>query len=700
MTLLLLNSYNNLSLTQRDEEARENITQKCVVSIHFFFSQNPILMKRLPLILLLASHLFVSGVFSTSILTIENKCSNTIWPVIFSWRSQVSTTGFTLKTGEARAIEAPSSWYGLISARTLCSNDSTGNFSCFTGDCESGEIECPGAYSWSPVTYILFRIDDGGINSYIISLEYGYNLPLTVVPSSPACSSSGCMVDLNKTCPNDLKKFSKGDLVACNSACRESKSHENCCTNYFNSKQTCKPTQYVQNFDRACPFAYSYPYNGNNSTFTCTNSTDYMITFCPSSIPNTTRSSMAPLPEPKHNSLQKLKPILGGSATLAVLIILVVIAAVVRAKNAKRKNELNDENIEAVVMLKRYSFEKVKKMTNSFDHVIGQGGFGTVYKGKLPDASGRDIALKILKESKGNGEEFINELVSMSRASHVNIVSLFGFCYKGSQRAIIYEFMPNGSLDKFISENMSTKIDWKTLYNIAVGVARGLEYLHNSCVSKIVHFDIKPQNILIDEDFCPKISDFGLAKLCKKKESIISMLDARGTVGYIAPEMFSKNYGGVSHKSDVYSYGMVVLEMIGATKREEVKTSTTNKSSKYFPDWVYEDLERKETMRLLEDHRIEEEEEKIVKKMTLVGLWCIQTNPLDRPPMRKVVEMLEGSLEALQVPPKPLLNLHVVTDWETAEDNQGTSTLSTQSLLNRKTLSNRHYTLSVSKEVA
>jgi serine/threonine protein kinase len=346
-------------------------------------------------------------------------------------------------------------------------------------------------------------------------------------------------------------------------------------------------------------------------------------------------------------------------------------------------------------MLKRYSFEKVKKMTNSFDHVIGKGGFGTVYKGKLPDASGRDIALKILKESKGNGEEFINELVSMSRASHVNIVSLFGFCYEGSQRAIIYEFMPNGSLDKFISENMSTKIEWKTLYNIAVGVARGLEYLHNSCVSKIVHFDIKPQNILIDEDLCPKISDFGLAKLCKKKESIISMLDARGTVGYIAPEMFSKNYGGVSHKSDVYSYGMVVLEMIGATKREEVETSATDKSSMYFPDWVYEDLERKETMRLLEDHIIEEEEEeKIVKRMTLVGLWCIQTNPSDRPPMRKVVEMLEGSrLEALQVPPKPLLNLHVVTDWETSEDSQQTSRLSTQSLLERKTRSNYQYTV-------
>ncbi|XP_010412987.2 PREDICTED: LEAF RUST 10 DISEASE-RESISTANCE LOCUS RECEPTOR-LIKE PROTEIN KINASE-like 2.4 isoform X1 [Camelina sativa] len=653
--------------------------------------------ERLPLILLLALHLFVSGVFSTSIITLENKCNKTIWPVIFSWRSQVSTTGFTLKSGEARAIQAPSSWYGLISARTLCSNDSAGNFTCATGDCESGGVECPGAYSWSPVTYLLFRIDDGGINSYTISLEYGYNLPLKVVPSIPTCISSGCMVDLSKTCPNDLKKFVGRDIVACNSACREDNSQENCCTRYFNSKQTCKPTQYVENFDRACPFAYSYAFNDNNSTFTCTNSTDYVITFCPSSIPNTTRSSMAPLPaEPKHNSQGMLNTILGVAAALAVLIIIVVIVVVVRAKNAKRKNELSDENIDAVVMLKRYSFEQVKKMTNSFAHVLGKGGFGIVYKGKLPDKSGRDIALKILKESsQGNAEEFINELVSMSRASHVNIVSLFGFCYEGNNRAIIYEFMPNGSLDKFISENMSTKKDWKALYNIAVGVARGLEYLHNSCVSKIVHFDIKPQNILIDEEFCPKISDFGLAKLGKRKESIISMLDARGTVGYIAPEMFSKNYGGVSHKSDVYSYGMVVLEMIGATKREGVETSTSNKSSVYFPDWVYDDLERKETMRILEDHVIEEEDEKIVKKMTLVGLWCIQNTPYDRPPMRKVVQMLEGSLDALQVPPKAPLSLQVVTDWENAEDSQQSSTLS---LLERKPPSTGQYTPGVSKE--
>ncbi|CAH2078677.1 unnamed protein product [Thlaspi arvense] len=247
--------------------------------------------ERLPLIFVLASHLLITGVLSVSKLTIENKCDHTVWPVIFSWQSQVSTTGFTLEKGEARDIQAPSSWYGLISGRTRCSNDSTGNFSCATGDCESGTIECPGNYGWAQVTYLYFRIDNGGagVNSHTVSVEYGYNLPVMVVPSqsSPTCMSSGCVVDLNKTCPEDLKKLSnRGKPIACSSACQQSNTPEACCNRDFKSKQNCKPTVYTQNFERACPLAHIYTYDDNNSTFTCPKSTDYVITFCPSSNPN------------------------------------------------------------------------------------------------------------------------------------------------------------------------------------------------------------------------------------------------------------------------------------------------------------------------------------------------------------------------------------------------------------------------------
>ncbi|CAL9224444.1 unnamed protein product, partial [Arabidopsis halleri] len=251
------------------------------------------------------------------------------------------------------------------------------------------------------------------------------------------------------------------------------------------------------------------------------------------------------------------------------------------------------QNLKGLVEMKQYSYAEVRKITKSFSHTVGKGGFGTVYEGYLFD--GRKVAVKILKDDfKSNGEDFINEIKSMSQTSHINIVSLLGFCYDGSKRAIMYEFLENGSLDQFISKKSSLNLDVNTLYRIALGVARGLDYLHHGCRTRIVHFDIKPQNVLLDENLCPKVSDFGLAKLCEKRESILSLIDARGTIGYIAPEVFSGMYGRVSHKSDVYSYGMLVLEMIGAKNKETEETVASNSSSAYFPDWIYKDLENGE----------------------------------------------------------------------------------------------------------
>ncbi|XP_048610999.1 LEAF RUST 10 DISEASE-RESISTANCE LOCUS RECEPTOR-LIKE PROTEIN KINASE-like 2.7 [Brassica napus] len=321
----------------------------------------------------------------------------------------------------------------------------------------------------------------------------------------------------------------------------------------------------------------------------------------------------------------------------------------------KTSEDLRQHDLKAIIPLKQYSYAQVKIITKSFVERVGKGGFGTVYKGTLCD--GRSVAVKILKDSKGNGEDFINEVASISKTSHVNIVDLLGFCAEGSKRAILYEFLENGSLDRFISKNASMSLDWMTLHNISLGIARGLEYLHHGCKARIVHFDIKPHNILLDENLCPKVSDFGLAKLCKKKESILSLLGTRGTIGYIAPEVFSRMYGSVSHKSDVYSYGMLVLEMIGARNKERAdQNSASNASSMYFPDWIYKDLEKGENERLMGSGIISEEEE-IAKKMTLVGLWCIQSSPSDRPPMNRVVEMMEGNLDALEVPPRPVLQI-------------------------------------------
>ncbi|XP_057756654.1 receptor-like kinase TMK4 [Arachis stenosperma] len=304
------------------------------------------------------------------------------------------------------------------------------------------------------------------------------------------------------------------------------------------------------------------------------------------------------------------------------------------------------------LMLKRYNYSEVKKMTNSFHDKLGKGGYGIVYKACLSD--GCPMAVKVLTESSGSGEEFLNEVASIGRTSHVNIVSLLGFCYEKYKRALIYEFMPNGSLDKFIykqeSSNAICNMDWNTLFQITIGIARGLEYLYRGCNTRILHLDIKPQNILLDEDFCPKIADFGLAKICKKKESIVSIIGTRGTPGYIAPEVFSRTFGKVSHKSDVYSYGMLILELVGGKKNYNTSGSLT--SEMYFPDWIYKDLEQNTLGRGLSTT---EEENDMIKKITLVSLWCIQTNPSDRPSIDKVIEMLEGPLELVPYPPKPVL---------------------------------------------
>ncbi|KAJ9679764.1 hypothetical protein PVL29_021621 [Vitis rotundifolia] len=238
------------------------------------------------------------------------------------------------------------------------------------------------------------------------------------------------------------------------------------------------------------------------------------------------------------------------------------------------------------LQLIKYSYLDIKKMTHNFANKLGQGGFGSVDKGKLQ--SGRIVAVKVLIMSKVNGQDFINEVATIRRIHHVNVVRLVGFCIQGSKWALVYDFMPNGSLDKFIflDQRNNIPLNWEKLYKIALGVGRGIEYLHQGCDMQIVHFDIKPHNILLDEDFTPKVSDFALAKLYSTDNSIVSITTARGTLGYIAPKLFYKNIGSVSFEADVYSFGILLLEMVG--KRTNVNAFAEHSSQIYFPSWIYD----------------------------------------------------------------------------------------------------------------
>ena len=306
----------------------------------------------------------------------------------------------------------------------------------------------------------------------------------------------------------------------------------------------------------------------------------------------------------------------------------------------------NHKNLQPV----KYSYSDIKKMTHNFANKLGQGGYGSVYKGKL--RSGRTVAVKVLLMSKANGQDFINEITTIGRIHHVNVVRLVGFCAKGSKWALVYDFMPNGSLDKFIflKEENKTSLSWERMYKVAIGVGRGIEYLHQGCDIQILHFDIKPHNILLDEDYTPKVSDFGLAKLYSIDKSMVSLTAARGTLGYIAPELFYKNIGGVSYKSDVYSFGMLLMEMVG--RRKNVNANANHSSQIYFPSWIYDRYHQGESINF-EDAT--EDEYKLIRKMVIVALWCIQMKPIDRPSMSKALEMLEGEVEPLDMPPKPTL---------------------------------------------
>ena len=299
----------------------------------------------------------------------------------------------------------------------------------------------------------------------------------------------------------------------------------------------------------------------------------------------------------------------------------------------------------------RYSFREIKEMTKGFKDKLGQGGYGSVFKAKL--RSGHFVAIKLLgKSSKTNGQDFINEVATIGRIHHVNVVQLVGFCAEGSKRALVYDFMPNGSLDKFIFSSGENKLplSWERMYDIALGVARGIEYLHRGCDMQILHFDIKPHNILLDENFIPKVSDFGLAKLYSTDDSIVSLTAARGTFGYIAPELLYKSIGGVSYKADVYSFGMLLMDMLG--RRKNVNGFSENPSQVYFTSWVYDRISKGKDVVKLGDVS-EEYRKTLVWKMSLVALWCVQMKPVDRPSMHEVLKMLEGEFELLQMPPKP-----------------------------------------------
>lgn len=287
----------------------------------------------------------------------------------------------------------------------------------------------------------------------------------------------------------------------------------------------------------------------------------------------------------------------------------------------------------------RFTPQNLVDFTQNFAEKLGSGGNGTVFKGQFPN--GVHIAVKLLHgtSSKKAEEQFMAEVGTIGRTYHLNLVKLYGFCFDDMMKALVYEYMEKGSLDQYLFDQAQERIDFRKLYEIAIGTAKGIRYLHEECQQKIVHYDIKPANILLTAECVPKIADFGLAKLCERNKLKTHPVTygGRGTPGYAAPEMWSPL--PVTHKVDVYSFGILLFEMLGKRKNFDAKQA---ESKEWFPVWVWNKFEQGEVNSIIEESGAEEEDRAKVETLCQVAFKCIQHQPDERPSMNCVVQFLEG----------------------------------------------------------
>ncbi|CAL2248651.1 unnamed protein product [Prunus armeniaca] len=351
--------------------------------------------------------------------------------------------------------------------------------------------------------------------------------------------------------------------------------------------------------------------------------------------------SVDPNFEPPSVEGNKNHVVIAVGTVAAALLLLLLILGILRRKgclggNISADKELRDLDLQTGL----YTLRQIKAATKNFDaaNKLGEGGFGSVYKGLLSD--GTVIAVKQLSsKSKQGNREFVNEIGMISALQHPNLVKLYGCCVEGNQMLLIYEYMENNCVSRALFGSdpaCRLKLGWPTRKKICIGIARGLAYLHEESIIKIVHRDIKTSNVLLDKDFNAKISDFGLAKLNEDDNTHISTRIA-GTVGYMAPEYAMRGY--LTDKADVYSFGVVALEIVSGK-------SNTNYRPKeefvYLLDWAYVLQERGSLLELVDPALGSEYSSEETMLMLNVALMCTNASPTLRPTMPQVVSMLEG----------------------------------------------------------
>ncbi|CAO2195523.1 unnamed protein product [Urochloa humidicola] len=335
-----------------------------------------------------------------------------------------------------------------------------------------------------------------------------------------------------------------------------------------------------------------------------------------------------------------------AAATAAVLATMFVL-------RSRRINSLR--RVEGSLMA--FTYRDLQFVTKNFSEKLGGGAFGSVFKGSLPDAT--PVAVKKLEGVRQGEKQFRAEVSTIGTVQHVNLIRLLGFCSeRATRRLLVYEHMPNGSLDRHLFHGGGAAVlSWETRYQIALGVARGLEYLHEKCRDCIIHCDIKPENILLDEAFVPRVADFGLAKLMGRDFSRV-LTTMRGTVGYLAPEWIGG--AAVTTKADVFSYGMMLFEIVSG-RRNVVAGAGDGTAVNFFPATAAGLLMAGGDVRGAVDGRLAgEADAEEVERACKVACWCVQDDEGVRPSMGVVVQVLEGLVD-VTVPPIPR-SLKVLAD--------------------------------------
>ncbi|KAJ1261305.1 hypothetical protein BS78_09G018700, partial [Paspalum vaginatum] len=337
------------------------------------------------------------------------------------------------------------------------------------------------------------------------------------------------------------------------------------------------------------------------------------------------------------NSKRAPRVIIAASIVCFGLLMLMLLLLILRNRFKWCSAPLHD--IQGSAGIIAFTYTDLSRATKNFSERLGGGGFGSVFKGVLSDST--SIAVKRLDGARQGEKQFRAEVSTIGMIQHVNLVKLIGFCSGGDERLLVYEHMVNGSLDVHLFQSNATLLGWSTRYQIAIGVARGLCYLHQSCRECIIHCDIKPENILLDAILSFIGRDFSRV-----------LTTFRGTAGYLAPEWLSGV--AITPKVDVYSFGMVLLEIISGKRNTPEAHSKSSYHVAYFPVQAISKLHERDLQSLVDPQLNGDIDWEEAERICKIAFWCIQDNDYDRPTMVEVVRVLEG-LQELDMPPMPRL---------------------------------------------